>query len=294
MRNQEDPTNGISLNTSSETHEQKCPKRELFLSLLGIVKLIFLLTIVVLSFESLHQLLNTNQVRMPPYRNPKKAAKSFRKPKKVLVPIRKTVRSRAPRATRGWFNQPGELKYVDVSAATYACDTTGTVTALNLIAQGDDNTTREGRQCFMKSIHVQGIIRPVDNSCSGGYCRVMLVWDSQPNSGSIATITDILTAATSLASTNLNNRERFTILRDCRYVIGGVSDTATQAITLSPNNHMINEFVNLKMQKTTYSGTTATIGAVATGALLLVTIGNQVANSGGAADLTTRLRFYDF
>lgn len=232
---------------------------------------------------------------MPPFRNSKKAAKSFRKPKKSIVPLRtKLVRARAPRANRGWFNQPGELKYVDLAGASYAGDTTGSVTALNLIAQGDDNTTREGRQCFMKSVHVQGVVRPVDAQCGANYSRMLLVWDSQPNSGSIATITQILTAATSLASTNLDNRERFTILRDCRYAVGGISDTATQAYTIAPGMHMINEFVNLKMQKTTFSGTTATIGSIATGALLLVTIGNLAAGLGSSFDLTSRVRFYDF
>lgn len=214
---------------------------------------------------------------------------------RLAGPITVAVRNRYPKlATRGWNNNNAELKYNDLSSASYVADTTGTVTALNLTAVGDDNTTRDGRQICNKSIHVQGVILPVDvTAILNSYCRMMLVWDSQPNSGTIAAITDILVASTSLSNTNLNNRERFTILRDCRYSLGAIVTTATQAITVTPGVQVVNEFVNLKDVKTTYSGTTAAIGSVATGALLMVTIGNQAAGDCGRFDLTTRLRFTD-
>lgn len=91
----------------------------------------------------------------------------------------------------------GELKYKDVTAATYAGDTTGTVTPLNLIAVGDDNTDRDGRQVHLHSVHVQGIVRPVDASAASTFSRMMIVWDSQPNGGTAA-ITDILASSTAL------------------------------------------------------------------------------------------------
>jgi len=204
------------------------------------------------------------------------------------------VRNRYPKlAIRGWSNNNAELKYVDIAAANYAADTTGSVTCLNLTAVGDDNTTRDGRQICNRSIHVQGILNPVDNTAGPNLARMMLVWDAQPNSGAIATITNILTASTSVSATNLDNRERFTVLRDSRFAQGTISDTATQAFSNGTNTYMVNEFVNLKDVKTTYSGTTAAIGSVATGALLLVTIGSVGAVAGGTFNLTTRLRFTD-
>jgi len=208
--------------------------------------------------------------------------------------IPKMVRNRYPKlAIRGWSNNNAELKYVDIAAANYAADTTGSVTCLNLTAVGDDNTTRDGRQICNRSIHVQGILNPVDNTAGPNLARMMLVWDAQPNSGAIATITNILTASTSVSATNLDNRERFTVLRDSRFAQGTISDTATQAFSNGTNTYMVNEFVNLKDVKTTYSGTTAAIGSVATGALLLVTIGSVGAVAGGTFNLTTRLRFTD-
>lgn len=198
-------------------------------------------------------------------------------------------------ALRGWTNSPGEVKYLDVAVAAYAADTTGTVTALNLTAVGDDNNTRDGRQINNKSIHIQGTLAPVDSATTDSFCRLLIVWDQAPNSGTIATITDILTAATASSFTNLNNRDRFTILRDARYALGRQDTAAGGSVgyTSSPSMFCINEFVKLDGKKTTYSGTTAVIGSVATGALLMVTIGTTAAGAGGSFALNTRLRYTD-
>lgn len=201
--------------------------------------------------------------------------------------FRAVRRNRAPRYAHG------ELKYKDIAnSASYVFDTTGTVTLLNGIATGDDNTDRDGRQVHNKSIQIQGGVRPVDGSTGATFCRLMLVWDSQPN-GSIATVTDILTASTSCANTNLNNRERFTILKDWKYQVGGIDTTATQTYAMSPTVATINWFIPLNGKKTTYGNTGATIASINTGALLMVSIGNVVPNGGALFEGTTRLRFYD-
>jgi len=228
---------------------------------------------------------------MPSFRS-KKSGKSFKKKAPKGRPYARSsgFRNRAPRATRGFFNRPGELKYSDIAQAAYLYDTTGSVTALNLLATGDDNINRDGRQVTNKSIAVFGNIVPVDGASEHHLARTMLVWDSQPNSGTIATITQILTASTSIASTNLDNRERFTILRDVKMSMGAY-DAAGQIIQ-TPVVQKIDWWVPLN-NVTTYSGTTATIGSVATGALLLVTIGSKAAGLGSVGNFTTRLRFQD-
>lgn len=196
-------------------------------------------------------------------------------------------------AVRGWTGSPSELKYVDVASTAYACDTTGSVAALNLIAQGDDVTNRQGRQVSLKSCRVFGIVGPQDASTLTNLARVMLVWDSQPNSGALPAITDILTASTAIAHTNLDNRQRFTILRDWKESFGVYDTTATQAVAGTPMVATLDWYVPLKGIKTTYSGTTATIGVVATGSLLLVTVGQRAAGAGSTAQLTSRVRFTD-
>lgn len=196
------------------------------------------------------------------------------------------------RRNRGPRYSAGELKYLDIVSTGYVADTTGSVTCLNLTAVGDDNTNRDGRQIINKSIHIQGLLQPSDDSTSPNLSRMLIVWDSQPN-GAIATITDILVASTSVSSTNLNNRERFRILKDLRLSQGKVDTTATSAFSNSDNTYCVNEFIKLNDLKTTYSGTTAVIASVATGALLMVTIGSVVAAAGGTFGVTTRLRFAD-
>lgn len=186
-----------------------------------------------------------------------------------------------------------ELKYNDLVSATYVSDTTGTVTALNLIAVGDDNTNRDGRQVTNKSVHIQGLLQPTDNTTVPNLARLIIVWDSQPN-GALPAVTALLTNSNSISATNLDNRERFTILRDVKFPQGMISDTATQAFSNGGNTHAVNLFIPLKDMKTTYSGTTAVIGSVATGALLMFTIGNAAAGNGGIFSLTTRLRFSDY
>lgn len=241
---------------------------------------------------------------MPPvyakrYPVARSAASRFRSFKLKNVMVRPSVTRAAQKIQnvggavipRRSYNRNGELKYVDIASTVYACDTTGSVTALNLTAVGDDNTTRDGRQIIVTSCHIRGLITNQDASTATSLARWLLVWDKQPN-GAIATIANILAAATSISSTNLNNRERFVILRDKQYGVGQIDTTATQTYTIAPGVHECNEYVKINA-RTTYGGTAADIASVATGALLLVTIGNQAAASGAQLTAATRVRFTD-
>lgn len=217
---------------------------------------------------------------------------------KALLATRQTARAMprtryantAPLATRGWNNISAEVKYIDLASNSYGCDTTGSVTALNLISAGDDVTNRNGRIVNNKSIRVHGFFQPQTNNTQFNYCRVMLIWDAQPNSGSLPAITAILTAATSLSNTNLDNRERFTVLRDTKIAIASYEES--DGLSGSPSTSTIDWYVPLK-HRTVYSGTSATIGAIASGSLLLLTIGSAASGSAQDFRCTTRLRFSD-
>lgn len=187
-----------------------------------------------------------------------------------------------------------EHKYNDVAVATYAADTTGSVTLLNGIAQGDDNNNREGRQVTMTSISIKGMLTPVDLNSNASYCRLIVVWDSANNGGAAPAITDLLTASTSVCHNNLNNRMRFKVLMDEQYVIGGISDATTQSFAGSPTVVTINRYLKLPPGcVTTFSGTGATSASIQSGAIWMFTIGNNVANAGGAYQVATRVRFVD-
>jgi len=203
-------------------------------------------------------------------------------------------RNRAPRVKGAIAPYGGrrELKYVDIASAAYACDTTGSVTALNLLAIGDDNTTRDGRQVTIKSVQVRGLIRPNDSIVNPSLARVMLVWDNAVNSGTIATIAQILTAADSKSFPLIDNSNRFTILSDDSFALAEQSSTATQSFAGAPMVHCYEKYLRIN-QVTQYSGTTAAIGSIQNGALYLVTIGSQAAGAGSTLDAATRVRFTD-
>jgi len=200
----------------------------------------------------------------------------------------------APLTNRGWVNDGSEVKYSDLASANYACDTTGSVTCLNAVPRGDAPTSRNGNVINMKSCRVFGLIYPQDYNVAPNLARIMLVWDAQPNSGSLPSITDILNASTSISSTNLNNRMRFTILRDYKTSLAAISigGAAQTNFAGSPTVDELDWYVKIP-QRTYYSGNDALYSTIATGALLLVTIGNQPVNDGSAALLTTRIRFTD-
>jgi len=185
-----------------------------------------------------------------------------------------------------------ELKYVDLASATYVADTTGTVTALNLIAVGDDNTNRDGRQVCIKSVQIRGFVSPTDTGTAFSRARVLLVWDNAVNSGSIATVAQILSAASANSFPLIDNANRFTILADRSYAMGAVDTTASMSYSGSPNVHDVDIYKKIN-QITQFSGTTAAIGSIQNGGLLMVTIGSAGAGAGANFSLATRVRFTD-
>jgi len=184
-----------------------------------------------------------------------------------------------------------EKKVVDTAAATYVCSTTGSVTAINLAAEGTDFTNRLGRKTTNVAVQLEGLLEPIDTITAACKARIMLIYDAQPN-GALPAITDILTAATSQSFMNLNNRDRFKILCDINRTIGGTDNTATQSYAQSPSVYNISVYRKINLD-TIWSGTTAAIGSVGTGALLLVTIGDQGGTAGANFNGAVRVRFVD-
>jgi len=207
-----------------------------------------------------------------------------------------STRGFRPGYGRGPSRTSVEKKYIDTAVSNYVVNTTGSVTLLNGVATGDDATDRTGRKIQCESVQIRGFVYPEDDNTTAQMGRVMLVWDKQSNGGSAPAITDILTAATGTAFNNLNNRERFVIIRDHKFVFGPVSDTATQAIagTYSGSPWAVDDFVRLGPQyQTTFGGTTAAIGSITTGSLLLVTVGDNASGVAALARIRARVRFTD-
>lgn len=213
--------------------------------------------------------------------------------------------SRFPRTGRTMFKRPvsmsynsvaggmrtGEKKTIDRTVNSFPADTTGTVNLLNGVATGTDFTERIGRKILIKSIYIQGIVQTLDTVSNNCLNRLIVVLDKQPN-GAAPAINDVLVSSNSTEQLNLNNRDRFRILADKRFATAQIDTTATQAFAGSPTCHVVKIYKKCNIT-TQYSGTTNGIGSLATNAIHMITVGNQVPGSGGNFILSARVRFVD-
>jgi len=205
------------------------------------------------------------------------------------------------------FQGSGEIKSLDITSAQYGISTTATITPLNLIRAGSSFFNRIGRKVEFKSLHLKCFLTAV-RTAGFDYARIMVVYDSQTN-GTLPAISDILqdcdqagtNTTNSLASANLNNRDRFRIIMDERVVLPAVTVTAG-VVTAEGSPDPIKKFIDLdrfiplKGYTTQYKADSspAVTGDIATGGLYFVTLGAQASGSEGYnAYMSSRLRYMD-
>jgi hypothetical protein len=164
------------------------------------------------------------------------------------------------------------------------------ITCLNEVQQGAAFYNRIGTKISIKSIHFncQFYVNPTAIATSPMSVRYLIIYDRQPN-GAYPAISDLLstndlgfTAAAFYCGINMQNRERFTVLRD-KYID---MDAA------SGYNFSVNEYVKGRWESD-YGNTAANIGEVKTGAILFVAFAD-VSNGvyiGGMPNC--RIRYFD-
>jgi len=183
-----------------------------------------------------------------------------------------------------------EQKVIDTGTVTTTSDQTGDVYLLNGVAIGTDFDARIGRKINLKSIYARFHFQS-PGSQTGDHIRVMLVYDSQVNSPvAVPLVTDILKVADFLSPMNLNNRDRFKVLYDKSVTMSGVTVAAGAITGGTPIPKTLKCYKKLNLDQI-FSGTAATIGSIATGAIYLLVISLQ-------DDLNTtyynvRIRFED-
>jgi hypothetical protein len=195
---------------------------------------------------------------------------------------------------KGKIRPAVETHYLDIAQAAYTADTTGSVTALNLIAEGNDNVNRLGRKAMMRSVSVKGYVSTPGIAAAREVqqVRVLLVWDNAAN-GALPAVTDVLTAINTTSFPNANGVARFTILHDQAIPLGAFNTTVTQAyLHETTKNIDITRRINAP---TEYFGTAAAITSLQNGSLLLLTMGNSANGTAGNAVFTlgTRVTFTD-
>jgi len=119
-----------------------------------------------------------------------------------------------------------ELKTIDLENLNASVSTTGGVVLLNGIANGTEIYQRVGRKVIMKSMLFRITIfnDPTKQDPQGTAIRIILFYDTQTN-GSAPTVANVLGnmqatpyTPTVVSPMNLNNRDRFKILKD--WVVG--------------------------------------------------------------------------
>nr|WAE43108.1 MAG: capsid protein [Cressdnaviricota sp.] len=214
----------------------------------------------------------------------------------------------------------GEIKSVDIinpnpnaqssssvaTPATFPLNSTVSITLLNGITIGSSAWNRVGRKLSLKSVHL--VMNPiiVNASTAVQYARIAIVYDKQTNGAlpsyddmfrdNINASTDCSTSSVvfSYAGINLNNRDRFEIIADKRFMFPS-SDTAN-FINTSQQLQCYEYFYKLGDRETHYKADSApgVIGDVATGSLLLVTWGNVAAGSEAyGVQIHARIRYTD-
>ena len=172
-----------------------------------------------------------------------------------------------------------ERKVIDIVSGTYNFQTPATPPTpilLNGCIAGSQNYNRIGRKINNRSIQVRGWINSVTTGAAADdqLCRMLIVYDKQSN-GAAPTWANVIqsqditgaTSSTSSDMVNLDNRDRFIVLRDRCYAMSFQSSTATQAVQGSHTVCMVEEYFKINLETIFNAGTAGTVGDITTGAI---------------------------
>lgn len=175
-----------------------------------------------------------------------------------------------------------ETKHFD--SIPYATNViSGPVNAIPLgnMAQGTTDATRIGNSILCKSILLRILLSRNTTAVNNPY-RLILFIDKNNAKGVTPTSAELLQGDTIYAPVNINNTDRFVILRDHFDTVQDQSN-AQEAFTW---------FVNLSRLHCKYDGTGNAQGDLAENQLYLICFSDQAVN-GPNVQATSRLNYYD-
>lgn len=233
-----------------------------------------------------------------------------RKAGRSLGPKRRKTNSFSNTAFKSPAIQTGktvERKWVDLALSGSHFSSVAAPLLLNGTTKGTDVYNRIGRRLKIKSINIRGYV--VFNGSYAGpapdYMRAAIIYDREPG-GALPTWSDIFqdttnagaAAGLSTSPLNLNNTDRFAVLKDWHWsVVGGLLNQATAppGQTFPTATEMnIRWFKKLNLDVRYNSGNAGTIADLTTGAMYMVTQGlNSAANHQWDLNFTSRIRFED-
>lgn len=182
-----------------------------------------------------------------------------------------------------------ETGFVDLTAASYDMNTTGTVTLLATVPQGTSVNTRVGKKIRLKGLQGRGSMNS-NSAAAANDVSFLIVYDKRPT-GSLPVVTDILVSANSNSMNNDANSGRFRILKRVDCTLNG-----STSLGITSNTQVSADFyLDLKGLPVEYEAAgTGAIADISLGALYLVTVGSITAGTSAAILLMGfRTRFLD-
>lgn len=186
-----------------------------------------------------------------------------------------------------------DTDYTDTAVASYAMDTTGSITHVNIIAQGTAVSQRLGKKLRLKSLQIRGYA--VGNSAAQiNKCCHLIVWDRRPV-GSLPGINEIVTSVSSLSMNNDNNSGRYRILKRYDFMVLGNADAGVSGDITDCSAVLLDSYLDLKGLETVFDTTTGgAINSIESGALYAITMGNNAAGTSAAtSSITYRCRYFE-
>lgn len=187
-----------------------------------------------------------------------------------------------------------ELKFFDTALTETQFATTAAVSfpSLNLIPQGVTESTRVGRKCTIKKLHLNFRLTKDASATLAGTdtVRVIVYVDKQAN-GAAATAADILEVTTDTFSyRNLANVNRFRILKDIKYQLNAqaaAGDGTTNSSVVYGKYYQCSVPLDLPIE---FDSTTGAITEIKSNNIGILMIDE---NAGSDLKGRARVRFYD-
>lgn len=174
-----------------------------------------------------------------------------------------------------------EFKQKDTTD-TLTPDTTGSITYLNLVAQGDTNVTRDGSQFRCKSVQIYWSC--IMNALgTNNINRVILGIHKNVNSTTL-TAADVLEAVTPTSPRRYDNQKNVIVLKD--WFFSQTSD--------GPNRAVVKKWYSEVDLITRYqlAATAAAVAGLEDGGIFLLTVGDSTTND-PVFQFTSRVRYID-
>lgn len=202
-----------------------------------------------------------------------KKGQAFKKAKivpgftRVGGPFARAFKANPSRALMG----PLEKKYLDVTTTTVSPITTAgaIVSTFTIIAQGTTEVTRVGGKITVTNFNIRGNISGLSQAAGqvGDIVRIIVFVDKQTN-GAAPAVTDLLKTANIYSYLNMDNVDRFQVLKD-KFV--SINQTGILAATSVYENKVfkVNKKLNMPIH---YASTTGAITEVKSNNIYLLHI----------------------